>query len=92
MLRILRFLAAIITLVTPAFYVAITYYHEELLPTELLFAMASARETVPFPIIFELLIMELSFELIREAILRVPSPIGPTIRNCWCFNLRRSCG
>jgi len=92
MLRILRFLAAIITLVTPAFYVAITYYHEELLPTELLFAMASARETVPFPIIFELLIMELSFELIREAILRVPSPIGPTIRNCWSFNLRRSCG
>ena len=86
LLRILRFIAFIITLLTPAFYVAITYYHEELLPTELLFAIASSRETVPFSILFELLIMELSFELIREAILRVPSPVGPTIRNCWCIN------
>lgn len=90
LLRILRFIAFIITLLTPCFYIAITYYHEELLPTELLFAIASSRETVPFPIIFELFIMELSFELIREAILRVPSPIGPTIRNCWCINIRRS--
>ena len=90
LLRILRFIALIITLLTPCFYIAITYYHEELLPTELLFAIASSRETVPFPIIFELFIMELSFELIREAILRVPSPIGPTIRNCWCINIRRS--
>jgi len=90
MLRIIRFFAFLIALLTPAFYIAITYYHEELLPTELLFAMASARETVPFPIIFELLIMELSFELIREAILRVPAPIGPTIRNRWSINFRRS--
>ena len=90
LLRILRFIAFFITLLTPAFYVAITYYHEELLPTELLFAIASSRETVPFSILFELLIMELSFELIREAILRVPSPIGPTIRNCWSLNSWRS--
>ena len=90
MLRIIRFFAFLIALLTPAFYIAITYYHEELLPTELLFAMASARETVPFPILFELLIMELSFELIREAILRVPAPIGPTIRNRWSLNFRRS--
>lgn len=34
---------------------------------------------MPFPIIFEILVMEISFELIREAGLRVPSPIGPTI-------------
>lgn len=87
-IKILRFIAFIVTLFTPCFYVAITYYHEELLPTELLFAIASSRETIPFPIIFELFIMELSFELIREAILRVPSPIGPTIRHCWCVNIR----
>jgi len=49
------------------------------LPTELLFSILVARENVPFPIIFELLIMEFSFELIREAGLRVPSPIGSTI-------------
>lgn len=88
LLRILRFFAYSITLLLPAIYVAITYYHEELLPTELLFAIASSREVVPFPIFFEVIIMELSFELIREAILRVPSPIGPTIRNRWCFDIR----
>mgnify|MGYP000224796583 CR=1 FL=1 len=43
------------------------------------------------PIIVEILIMEVSFELIREAGLRVPSPIGPTIRNCWCTGFRTSC-
>ena len=60
-------------------YVAITNYHQELIPTELLFAIAASRQTVPFPVIFEIFIMEISFELIREAGLRVPSPIGPTI-------------
>jgi spore germination protein KA len=58
---------------------AITSFHQEILPTELLFSILSARENVPFPIIFELLLMEFSFELIREAGLRVPSPIGSTI-------------
>ena len=70
-------------------YVAITNYHIELIPTELLFTMASARNSVPFPIIVEILIMEISFELIREAGLRIPTPIGPTIGIIRCFNFRR---
>ena len=56
-----------------------------------LFSILGARETVPFPVIFEIIIMEISFELIREAGLRVPYPIGPTIRNSWCFSIRTSC-
>ena len=60
-------------------YIAITNFHAELIPTELLFTIAASRNTVPFPIIFEIFLMELSFELIREAGLRVPTPIGPTI-------------
>ena len=60
-------------------YMAITSFHQELVPTELLYSIISARETVPFPILFEILIMELSFELIREASIRVPSPVGQTI-------------
>ena len=84
LLKIVRIIAFIITLLLPGFYVAISNYHTELLPTELLFTIAAARNTVPFPVIFEILLMEFSFELIREAGLRVPSPIGPTIRNCWC--------
>ena len=78
-LRVLRFLSAFITLFLPGVYVAVTSFHQEILPTELLYSILGARETVPFPVIFEIIIMEISFELIREAGLRVPSPIGPTI-------------
>ena len=60
-------------------YMSIANFHQEVIPTELLFAIVSSRESVPFPILFEMLIMEISFELIREASIRVPSPIGPTI-------------
>ena len=49
------------------------------MPTELLFSILASRENVPFPIIFELLLMEISFELIRESGLRVPAPIGATL-------------
>lgn len=89
-LRTLRILAAVITLLLPGLYVAITSFHQEILPTALLYSILASRESVPFPVIVEILLMEISFELIREAGLRVPSPIGPTIRNCWCFSLRTS--
>ena len=78
-LKSLRLIALIITLLLPGTYIAITSFHQEILPTELLFSILAARQYVPFPIIVELLVMELSFELIREAGLRVPSPVGPTI-------------
>lgn len=78
-LRIIRFIAAVITLLLPGSYIAVTCFHQEILPTELLFSLLAARENVPFPVIFELLLMEFSFELIREAGLRVPSSIGSTI-------------
>lgn len=78
-LRAIRLLGAIITLLLPGMYLAITCFHQEIIPTELLFAILSARENVPFPVIVEILLMEISFELIREAGLRVPSPIGFTI-------------
>ena len=78
-LRNLRVLAAFITLLLPGFYVAITSFHQEILPTGLLYSILASRENVPFPIILEILLMEFSFELIREASLRVPSAIGSTI-------------
>lgn len=79
MLKFIRLIAIFFALFLPGIYVAVTSYHQELLPTELLFTIEAARETVPFPVIFEILLMEISFELIREAGVRVPSPIGPTI-------------
>ena len=78
-LRVLRVLASFITLLLPGLYVAVTSFHQEILPTSLLYSILASRASVPFPIIVEILIMEISFELIREAGLRVPSPIGPTI-------------
>ncbi len=78
-LKIIRILSIFITLFLPAVWVGITNYHQELIPTELLFSIVASRENVPFPIIAEIILMEFSFELIREAGLRVPSPIGPTI-------------
>lgn len=90
-LRSLRFLCAFITLLFPGLYVAVTSFHQEILPTELLSSIIVARENVPFPVILEIFFMEISFELIREAGLRVPSPIGPTIRNCRSINSWTSC-
>lgn len=77
--RLLRIFAIFITLFTSAIYVAIISYHLEMIPPDLLLAIAASREKVTFPAIIEILLMELAFELIREAGLRVPSPIGPTI-------------
>ena len=90
LLKIIRSIAFFIAILLPAIYISVTTFHDEFLPTELLLAIVSAREKIPFPIIVEIILMELSFELIREAGIRVPSAFGQTIRNCWSFNLRRS--
>lgn len=79
LLKIIRIIATFITLLLPGIYVAIMNYHTELVPTSLLFTIGASRNSVPFPIIFEIILMEISFELIREAGLRIPTPIGPTI-------------
>lgn len=78
-IRILRFLALFVAVFTSPIYIAITNFHVGMIPPDLLMAIAGTRERVPFPSIVEVLMMEIAFELIREAGLRVPSPIGPTI-------------
>ena len=77
--RALRGMAIFIALFTSAIYISITNYHAQMIPPDLLLAISSTRERVPFPAFIEILIMEIAFELIREAGLRVPNPIGPTI-------------
>lgn len=77
--RLLRFFAAIFAMSFPALYVAVTTWHTSLLPANLVLSMAKAREGVPFPSLGEVLLMEISFELIREAGIRLPGPIGNTI-------------
>lgn len=77
--RFFRIPAMILSVLLPGLYIAIVTFHQEMIPTDLLFAVAAAREKVPFPLIIELLIMEVAFEIIREASIRTPAPIGPTL-------------
>ena len=78
-IRLIRIIAYAFSLFLPAIYIAITNYHVDLLPTDLLFSIAAVKETIPFPLIVEVLIMELSFELIREASARMPGSVGSSI-------------
>lgn len=78
-LRGLRIIAIFFTLLLPAFYIAVATFHQEMIPTDLLLSISAAKERVPFPTVLEILSMELSFELIREAGVRVPGVIGATI-------------
>ena len=78
-MRVVRIFGILISLLLPGTFVAISLYHHESIPTDLLFAIEATREVVPFPVVTELLLMELSFELIKEASIRIPSPIGATI-------------
>ena len=63
----------------PGLYIALTLYHQEMIPTELLTSLAKSREALPFPIVVEMIVMEISWELIREAGVSVPGVIGQTI-------------
>jgi len=78
-LRFLRFGFALIALILPSMYVAITTFHQEMIPTDLLFTIAAAREGVPFPALIEALVMEIVFEALREAGIRLPKILGPTV-------------
>ena len=79
MTRIIRLLAMMASVLLPGVYIAITLFHQELVPTFLLFAISAARENVPFSTIMEFLLMDFSFEMIREAGIRMPGPIGSTL-------------
>lgn len=79
LLRLLRFAAAFIALFLPALYVALLTYHPGMIPSKIVFSLAEAREGVPFPAVVEALMMEATLELLREAGIRLPKPIGQTI-------------
>ena len=76
LIRALRFLSFVIALLAPAFFIAITTFHQSMLPPALLISLAAQREGVPFPTFIEALIMEITFEILREAGIRMPRSIG----------------
>ncbi|MFN7249345.1 MAG: spore germination protein [Anaerobacillus sp.] len=79
LIRILRLVCLGISLLAPSIYVALTTYHQETIPTVLLISLAAQREGVPFPAFFEAFFMEIVFEILREAGLRMPRMVGQTM-------------
>ncbi|MGE5415787.1 MAG: spore germination protein [Acidobacteriota bacterium] len=77
--RMLRILGFISTISIPPIYVAITTFHQEIIPTPLLISISAARSAVPFPTIFEVLLMLFVFELLRETGLRMPMSMGQAV-------------
>lgn len=78
-IRMLRFGAFLFSLLTPAIYVALTTFHQELIPTKLLITMAAASEGTPFPAVMEAILMVLIFEGLREGSVRLPQKVGPAL-------------
>ncbi|MCA0969325.1 spore germination protein [Halobacillus litoralis] len=79
LIRILRLVCFCIALFMPALYIAFTTFHQEMIPAPLLISLAAQREGVPFPAFVEALIMELTFEILREAGIRLPKPVGSAV-------------
>ncbi len=78
-IRLIRYLSVFLTLIVPAGYIALVTFHQEMIPTTLLISIASQREGVPFPAFVEAMFMEGTFEILREAGVRMPRVIGPAI-------------
>ncbi|MGF9710725.1 spore germination protein [Paenibacillus naphthalenovorans] len=79
LIRWLRYFFMVLSLLTPGLYVAITTFHQDLLPTTLLLSVAAARESIPFPAVVEAFIMEVTFEALREAGIRLPKAVGSAV-------------
>lgn len=78
-IRAMRYVLFALALLGPALYIAITTFHHELIPTLLLIRLIGTRAGIPFPAIVEALMMELAFEALREAGVRLPKPVGQAV-------------
>ncbi|WP_342416541.1 spore germination protein [Paenibacillus sp. FSL R10-2782] len=79
LLRVLRFCGAFIALMGPALYISFISFHPGLIPTKLIVSIIETRQGVPFPSVIEVMILEISIEILREAGIRLPKPIGPAM-------------
>jgi len=77
--RLLRLTGSLLASMTPALYIAMVSFHPGYIPTNLVLSIAATRATVPFPAFIEAILMEITFELLREAGARLPRAIGQTI-------------
>lgn len=78
-IRTFRLMGLLISLLLPSLYVALTTFHQEMLPTPLAVSLAAQRARVPYPAFIEALFMQIVFEILVEAGLRLPRPMGQAI-------------
>lgn len=78
-IRWLRYGAMFVALLLPSIYVAVLSFHHEMVPSSLFFSISRSREEIPFPAVVEALIMEISFEALREAGVKLPKQIGAAV-------------
>ncbi|WP_246320116.1 spore germination protein [Paenibacillus qinlingensis] len=79
LIRWMRYVFFFTTLLLPSLYIAILTFHQEMVPTSLLLSIAKSREDIPFPALVEALLMEISFEALREAGVRLPKQVGAAV-------------
>lgn len=78
-MRIVRYISFMVAMVFPSLYVALVTFHHELIPTDLLISVQAQRQGVPFPAVIEIIVMEFTFEVLREAGVRMPRAVGQTV-------------
>jgi len=77
--RVMRYLCLISSLILPAFYVSVTTFHMEMIPTKLAAALIQTKEGIPFPSYFEVILMLIAFEVLLEAGMRLPKSVGQAV-------------
>ncbi|MCD8158865.1 MAG: spore germination protein [Clostridiales bacterium] len=79
LVRCVRYIASVIALTLPGLYICFALYNPSMLPSALLMKMSAARNGVPISGVLEIFLMELAFEALREAGVRMPDAIGQTL-------------
>ncbi len=77
--RIIKFIAFLITILTPALYIALMTFNQEMIPDQLIISLATQRSQVPFPTFMEVIIFVIIFEILREADMKAPSMSGASM-------------
>jgi spore germination protein len=78
-IRILRYFGAFVAMAFPGLYIAVINYNAEVLTSAMALSFAAARNGVPFSVLFEVIMMEIAFEILLEAGVRLPGPMGGTL-------------
>lgn len=79
LLKLIRIAALLVSLLLPALYIATVTYHIDVFPMNISMLLAASREAVPIPFVLEVIIMEIAFEMLREAEVRIPTKVGPIV-------------